>query len=358
MMNFKQLLFLFSLFSIVSCQKDDSPNLPKEEQSSYSNGIFITNEGNFGSGNASITYLDEESNETENGVFKSVNGNPLGDTAQSLTFSDGLAFIVLNVSNKIEIVDRETFESVTTISEHLSNPRYVVVLNNKMFVSNWGDGMDSTDDFIAVFSLADFSFIKNIEVPEGPEQMVKNGNLIYIAHKGGYSFNNLVSIIDSETDAVIKEIEVGDVPNSMVVEGNNLWVLAAGKPSYANEETAGSLSAIDLNTNEVSRSITFPSVSGHPDHLMDFDSKLYYTIGKSIYAFDPSEESLSQMALFEAEEAAILYGFNISDNKAYVASPSSDFTGDGKLYVYDLLDGNLLNQYSTGINPNSVYFNE
>lgn len=358
MMKLKYLLFLLSIFSIVSCQKEDSPKLPEEEQSAYSKGVFIINEGNFGSGNSSVSFLNEESSTTENNIFQNVNASLLGDTAQSMAFSDDLALIVLNVSNKIEIVNRNTFESMATISEHLSNPRYAFVLNDKIFVSNWGDGMDASDDFVAVFSLADFSFIENIDVAEGPEKIIENGNKIYVAHIGGFSFNNIVSVIDSETDAVIKEIEVGDVPTSMVIDDNKLWVLSSGKPAYADEETAGSLSLIDMNTNEVSKSIKFASVSEHPDHLVGFNSMLYYTMGQSIYSFDPSEDSISQTSLFQAEEAAVLYGFSINDNKAYIPSPNSDFTGDGNLYIYNLSDGSLLEQYSTGINPNSVYFNE
>ncbi len=355
-MNYNKLLFLISLITLVSCQKEDSPEVTKEKESVYKNGIFILNEGNFGSGNASVTFLDEENAEIEKGIFQKTNENPLGDTAQSLSFFDDLAFIVLNVSNKIEIVNRNNFENIATISANLSNPRYAIAQNGKLYVSNWGDGMDPDDDFIAVFKLSDFSFEEKIEVAEGPEQIIESGNSIYVAHTGGFSFNNIVSVIDTDSKVVEEEIEVGFMPNSMLVHGNRLWVLSAGKPAYADEETGGSLSEIDLDSDEMINSFDFPA-STHPDHLLGFNGDLYYSLGKSVFKFDNSE-SLSEVPVFTAEEADILYGLSISDGKAYITSPNADFTGDGNLFIYNLSDGTLLNQFSTGINPNSVYFNE
>lgn len=354
-MNFKPLsLLLLLLFIFSSCEKDDPVPIDQEE-SAYKEGLFILNEGNFGSANASVSFLNEENGEIQNHIFQQVNGNPLGDTAQSLSFYEDYAIIVLNVSNKIEIVDRDTFESVATISSNLSNPRYAIVKSGKLYVSNWGDGMNAEDDYIAVFDLSDYSFSEKIEVSEGPEQMLVANNSIYIAHVGGFSFNDIVSVLNSETDEIVKEIEVGDVPNSMVVQGDRLWVLSGGKPSYADEETGGNISEIDLSRNEVLNSFDF-AASVHPDHLVDFNGNLFYIIGKSVFKFDNSD-ALSEMPVLTAEEADILYGFGIKDGKAYIASPNADFTGDGNLYVYDLLNGSILEQYSTGINPNSVYFN-
>ena len=61
---------------------------------------------------------------------------------------------------------------------------------------------------------------------------------------------------------------------------------------------------------------------------------------------------------FQLDQVSVLYGLEVRENKIYVASPNSDFTGNGELYVYDLNDGSLLDQYTTGINPNGIYFND
>ncbi|QYA26785.1 YncE family protein [Gramella sp. MT6] len=356
-MNYKHLLLLFFIALLFnSCENDDCCAPVPETDAQFQSGIFVLNEGNFGSANASVNFINEENEENSAQIFNNINGFDLGDTAQSMEMHDVLAIIVVNVSNKIEIVNRFTFESLGTINTNLMNPRFAEVIGDKLFVTNWGDGGNPDDDFVAVFNLVNFSFIETIPVAEGPENLISVNNALYVAHKGGFSFNNIVSVIDSESNVVVKEIEVGDVPNSMVVQGNDLWVLASGKPSYADVETAGELSRIELATNEVVEFSEFPESSIHPENLQLSGNSAYFTIGKSVYQYDLGEE-LPESAEYSLDEVAVLYGFEIHDNKIYVASPRADFTGDGDLYIYDLGDGSLLDQYSAGINPNGIYFN-
>lgn len=356
-MNYKHFLLLLSItFFLNSCDDDTDCCPMPEPEAEFESGILVLNEGNFGSANASVSFVNPDNQENSPLIFSNINGMPLGDTAQSMEMHEALAIIVVNVSNKIEIVNRYTFESLGTINTNLMNPRFAEVINNKLFVTNWGDGTNPDDDFVAVFDIMDFSFIESIPVAEGPEKMISANNSLYIAHKGGFSFNNIVSLIDAGTNAVINEIEVGDMPNSMFIQGNDLWVLASGKPSYADVETAGELSRIDLGSNEVVEFLEFPESTVHPDNLQISGSEAYFTIGKSVFKYD-LDGSLPDSAEFTLEEASVLYGFEIYENRIYVASPRADFTGDGNLYIYDLNDGGLIDQYSTGINPNGIYFN-
>ena len=356
-MNYKHLLLLLSIVLFFNSCEDDTDCCPMPEpEAEFQSGIFILNEGNFGSANASVTYINEDTETVGAGIFNNINNYSLGDTAQSMRMFEELAIIVVNVSNKIEIVNRYTFESLATINTNLQNPRYAGVLEDKLYVTNWGDGMDPEDDFVAVFDLADYSFLRSIPVSEGPEKLISANNKIYVAHTGGFSFNNIVSVIENDAAEVETEIEVGDLPNSMVVKENDLWVLAGGKPSYADVETAGRLSKIDLTSNEVVESIEFPEKSIHPANLNIAGSDAYFTLGKSVFKYTEGG-ALPDAAEYSLDDAALIYGFEVYEDKIYVASPNADFTGDGNLYIYDLADGNLLNKYTTGINPNGIYFN-
>ena len=356
-MKNRYFLALFSLiFLFNSCEDETECCGTPEEEAQYQTGIFVLNEGNFGSGNSSVTYINEEDNNLQSQIFKSINGTDLGDTAQSIAWTDELAIIVVNVSNKLEIVNRFSFERLGSIDSQLENPRYAVLVDDKIYVTNWGDGMDPDDDFVAVFNRADFSYIESIPVAEGPEKLLAGNGKIYVAHKGGFSFNNIISVIDAGTSQIEAEIEVGDLPNSMVLDGNRLWVLASGKPSYSGAETPGTLSEINTGTNELVNEYTFPDVSMHPAHLNLIDSDVYFSMGKSLYTYNLAEMRVE--ARFDFQEPSLLYGVEIRDSRIFIASPNADFTGDGKLYIYDLGTGGLLEQYSVGINPNGIYFNE
>ena len=356
-MNYKKLLLLLlSVLFFQSCSDETDCCPMPEQEAQFETGIFVLNEGNFGSANASVSFLTEDMEQMQSSIFKNSNGKDLGDTAQSLKMHESLAIIIVNVSNKIEIVNRYTFESIATIDANLQNPRYAEVAENKIYISNWGDGMDPADDFVAVFDLADFSFIKSIPVDEGPEKIMVGGEKLFVAHTGGFSFNDIISVISTASNEVEAEVQVGDVPNSMVLDGNNLWVLSGGMPAYAETETAGKLTNIDISSNEINEEFEFPESSMHPANLNLAGNDFYLTMGKSLFKYNMA--AMQPSLEFEMQEPAVLYGFEIHDGKVYVASPNADFTGDGTLYIYDLSDGSLLEQFLVGINPNGIYFND
>lgn len=350
------ILAIFGLLLFTSCQKEDAVD-PVPATGTYSEGIFILNEGNYGSGNSSVSFLNSEG-EMSQSVFSAQNsGQALGDTGQSLGFYGDLAFVVLNVSNKIEVVNRNSFEEVAAITSGLNNPRYISFYDGKAYVTNWGDGTNPDDDFVAVINAETFAVEKKISVAEGPEQIVEAGGEIYVAHPGGYSFSNKISVIDPENDVVADTIEVGEVPNSLEVSGNYLWVSCSGLPSYASEETAGKIAKIDLSTNEVTAELQLPKATDHPANLEVADDSVYYTLGNSVYSFQADASVLPSSESFNLEEVSVLYGFEVKDGLLYAASANPDFTGNGKLLIYQASGGKLLNSFETGINPGGIYFN-
>ncbi|WP_029036490.1 YncE family protein [Salinimicrobium xinjiangense] len=349
-------LFYFLLASsiLVSCSTDDdNPDIP-EPSGAYTDGVVILNEGNFGQGNSSVSFLDPQSGNVNHNIFKTVNGEGLGDTATDIGFYEDLAFIVVNVSNTIQVVDRHTFEHVATIDTDLNNPRKIAFLNGMAYITNWGEGSNPDDDYIAVFNAKDFQLSIKIAVEEGPEDILEQGSKIFVAHLGGWSYNNVVSVISN--NEVVKTIEVGEGPNSLAAGNDFLWVSASGLPDWMGE-TAGSISKINLSTLEVVQDYTFEDVSQHPNHLNLNNGNVFYTLENEVYSFATSETSLPATPLYTLEEVDYLYGFTILEGKAYAASADPGFTGNGKLYVYEAATGSLSSGYDTGINPNGAYFN-
>lgn len=316
------------------------------------NGILVLHEGNFFGGNASVSFVTEDLTTVTNGVFIKANAGPLGDVAQSIAFNDGLAYIVVNNSQKIEVVNRFNFESVATIDSGLLNPRYMVFANGKGYVTNWGDGTVADDDYVAVINLDDHTVESTIAVEEGPEEILANGDMLYVAHRGGFSQNNIVSVIDVATNA-IETVTVGDVPDTMQFDANgNLWVLCAGVPSFTGNETAGSLVIVDISNNTVSNTFNF-GLTEHPEHLSVNGSTLYYYLAGEVFAMEmdatdlPSSPVISGVSFYDmAINEGLLYG-----------TDAKDFASNGSLEIYNLTTNSLVDSKEVSIVPSEVYFN-
>jgi len=344
-------IFVFA-FTFVSCSDDDDevPAVPKGE---YENGILISNEGPWGSGTGTITYISDDYSLIEQEIFKKVNNSDIGNVLQSIGFYNDNAYLVANTSNTVTVVDRYTFKEMSVISEGFNNPRYFVEANGKGYVTNWGDPNSNDDDFVAVINLSTNLVESTIAVQFGPEKIIAVDNTIYVAHKGGYGQNNLVSVIDANTNDVSKTIEVGFVPNSLTLDNmNNLWVLSGGNPSWSGAESKGVLSKINTSTNVVTSSIDF-SETEHPDFLSFDENNLYYNLNGNVYKMNVSASELPTNEVISG-----LYSYNmVVDNGVLYSTDAGDFASNGKIYVYDLTTNSISNTFTTGLIPGGIYFN-
>lgn len=352
MKNIKTLLFalLATSFTLQSCSSDDDNNNPIEQNGSYKDGIFVLNEGAMGSNNAEVTFFKNGA-ATQN-LFKTVNPTlNLGNVATSILFEDNDGYIVVNLSNKIEVVHATTFESKGTITANLNNPRYIAADDNKIYVTNWGDATNPDDDFISVFRRSDLAFEKKIDVKEGPDQILIENNKLVISHSGGWSNGNSVSIYNLATNT-LENITVGDVPSAMVEENGIVYVLCSGI-TWGGTPSAGKLVKINLNTNSVTQTINFAD-GQNPRFLVEENNQIFYTLNNQVYRLALQDNTLPQNALF-AFDATYIYAFNIHNGAIYIGD-AKDFASNGEVKYYSIA-GNLLGQFSTGIGPNFIAYN-
>ena len=356
-MKFSKLVFvaLVSSVFLTSCSDDDT--IVESPLGSYDNGVLILNQGGFGHGDASVSYLSEDFTTQQNNIFSIVNPTiTLGDTGQDVGLYQNLAFIVLNYSNKIEVVNRYTMAHVSTISSGLNNPRYIAFSNGKGFVTNWGDGGSTSDDYVAVLNLSTYAVSSTIPVAEGPERIVENDNKLYVAHAGGYGYGSTISVINATNNTLSTTINVGDVPNSLEVNNGSLYVICGGKPSYAPTETAGKFVKINLTNNSVASTLNFPAAT-HPSNLDLVDNTVFYTVDSSIYKSTLTAATLPTTALFSTTAQGVygVYSFAVHNDKIYVGD-AADYNSNGKVYVYSST-GSLEHSYTVGVIPAGFYFN-
>ena len=348
-------MIALAITTFTSCVKDnliDDGGIVVE--GNYDNGYFVTNEGNFGSGNGTISFVSEDGT-VENEVFSSVNAFPLGDVVQSMNIFGGNAYILVNGSSKIEVASIDSMNSVATI-EGLISPRYIVkVSDSKAYVTDWGiNGLQVVD-------LTTNTISSTITCGTGPEGIVVSdfSPFAYVCNLGGFGLDNTVSVIDIENDVVVSTLEVGDRPNSVVVDANgDVWVLTGGYTEYdANwnvvSETAGNL--VKISNNEIVSTYIF-SVGNHPEDLVinDEGNTLFYSDGswsKSVYAFDITDTKLSTTALINKN----FYGLGC-DNGYLYGTDAVDFSQNGWSFQYTT-NGDLVDSAQVGIIPGGYSFN-
>lgn len=358
-MIFKRVFVIAALaVFFASCSNDDEQGLVDDlPLGAYDNGVLILNQGNFGQDNASISYLSNDFSTFQESAFFTVNPTKiLGNTAQDIGFFNDLAFVVVNASNKIIVVNRYTLEYIATIDSGLDNPRYIAFANGKGYVTNWGDGGVTTDDYVAVVNLSNYTISGTISVLEGPERIIESNGNLYVAHQGGYGYGNSVSVINSASNSVSSSITVADVPNSLQVKNGFLYVMCGGKAAWTQDETLGKLVKINLSNYTESSSIDF-ATGNHPSNLYISNDIIYYTQDSSVFSMGLNATTLPSAALFSTVGQGVygVYSFAVENNKIYVGD-AGDYNSNGKVYVYSLT-GTLENQYTVGVIPAGFYFN-
>jgi YVTN family beta-propeller protein len=334
-----------------SCSNDDGEI--QEPVGDYANGILVSNEGPFSNGTGTVSFISGDLSVVNNGIYKLTNGEDLGTVVQSIGFAEDEAFVVANVSNRINVVNRYTFEKIASITEGLDNPRYFVEANGKGYVTNWGDTADETDDFVAVINLQNYTVEGTISVVLGPEAILAKGNMVYVAHQGAWGQNNKVSVINTTSNEVEQTLTVGDVPNSMQLDASgNLWVLASGKPAYTGDETAGVLSKINTVTNEVDTNIQFETTQ-HPGSLNFDGGALYYHLGDKVFKQSLSSTTLGMETVLEGVG---FYTMEVNNGRLY-GTDAGDYASNGTVAIYDLNTEQLIKSLTVGIIPGGIYFN-
>lgn len=357
-------VFLLICISIISCKKEE--NNDKIANTYIESGsAIVVNEGNFGSSNGSVSYIDRNGIAT-NFIYENANnGSSIGDVIQSYTRVGNKGIICVNNSYKIEIVDARTFKRLATIvdttaTQNTSYVRYALgINNNKAYVTNGNFAGE-----VEVIDLTTNTITKSINVGNGPEQLAMVGNNVYVCNSGGYGVDSTVSIINATTDVVTSTINVGDIPTKIVKDAqNNVWVLCAGQSDYSNYPLVNKLSAsklvkINTSNNTVDKSFTLIN-AGNPSYVVNLaignnGRTIYYSVSDKIYALDISSNTLPVTSIISGRS---FYGLAASPyNNQIWGLHAPNFTSSGYVFRYTST-GSLIDSVKVGIGPNSVFFN-
>lgn len=353
----KKFLWLSAiLLMVISCNPDGNDNSP----GTYAGGYFVLNEGPFGSGTGTITYYNSTFSSTTQNVYELVNGEPLGNIVQSAFIVGDLMYIVVNNANKIVVVNRYTMQKISEITSGLSNPRYCIVVNNKVYTTNWGTLSSSTDDKVTVHQANDGVLITSISVPEGPERIALMGDKAYVLVKGVLNQNNKLLRINLSNNTIENTFTIGWQPDSFYVRNNILTILCSGKFTYD--------SSWNIIPQEDAQIWRLQSWSSSPVKINDFsdttsqielaydlsywNGQHYMRIGGKVMRLPDGAPSTTGAVEFLNENFYRLQ----SINGLIIGLDAGNFTSNGQAKIYNS-SGTLLHTLTTGIIPTEVVYN-
>ncbi|MBX7150809.1 hypothetical protein K1X84_04170 [bacterium] len=299
--------------------------------------VFIVCEGNYGAGNSTLSILDTATYDTTfTNVYKKANGNKLGDMAHSILVVDSLGFIAVTFSDKIDIINTRTFESVATIDD-IKTPRNLVYTNGKLYVTSYEDSAVIKIDY------ATHAVESTIKLRHRPDEITLIGNKAFISNSPNRN-DSVISVINLSTEQA-DTIIVGKNPVAIAADlsRNRVYVACSGLSSEV-----GFIAVIDANSETMAEKLEeFQNV--RPVKLALQDSLLAYISGSNslrIYNLNlnVAVKSISNSLTFYALAFV---------NGELMATDGLDFVSNGFLYRFDS-QFNFKKQYPVGVAPSMI----
>lgn len=299
--------------------------------------VFIVCEGNYDAGNATLSILDTLMYDTTfTDVYKKANGNKLGDMAHSMLVRDSLGFIAVTFSDKIEIINTRTFESVGTIAD-IKTPRNLAYTNGKLYATSYEDSAVVRIDYFT------HEVESSIKLRHRPDEIAVLGNKAFVSSSPNRN-DSVISVIDLLTEQA-DTIIVGKNPVAVTADGarNRVYVACSGLSG-----SAGFIAVIDANSESMMAKLEeFQNVK--PVKLALRDSLLAYISGSnSLRIFN-----LNLNTTIKSISNSLTFYTLAFVNGELMATDGLDFVSNGFLYRFDS-QFNFKKQYPVGVAPSAI----
>src|SRR5574344_2893631 len=214
--NLFSLIFILAMTTVLfSCRNDEMiitseenhlQGMTSSDGGSY-RGLYLLNEGNMGSNKCTLDYLDFTNMTYSRNIYPERNPNvvkALGDVGNAIQIYGGKMYIVVNCSNKVEVINAQTGIRIGQVN--IDNCRYITFDGGYAYVSSYVApvGIDPESPRGAVYQVdtASLSIVNKVTVGYQPEEMAVKDSILYVANSGGYrapNYDNTVSTVSLST---------------------------------------------------------------------------------------------------------------------------------------------------------------
>lgn len=318
--------------------------------------ILVGNEGGFGAGNASLSLISTSESTVSNDLYSEANdGASVGDVLNSIGQFGEELFLVVNNSEKIEVVNASNFERTKTIAIAGGSPRYISFVTESIaYVSDlYGGGLHVVNPSTGGYE----SFI---DLSNSVEHLLLHGEELWTSESIDENFNpgDEIIIVSTQTNSEVENIELSAGVNKLVKDVNGkIWVLCSGD-GFASPVAPAELYRIDPATKEIEANWELPQVTGYAPVGLAISpnrEELYYVMQGKVYRMNIADNELPADPFIEPG-LTTLYTIHCDGQTGQIAlTDVKDYSQDGTVHIYDS-NGSEMGSFTTDIIPNAVHW--
>lgn len=361
---------------LVSCREDEVVPMPEPERKGEAQdiplaGFWLLNQGNMGSNKATLDrYTFADALYCRN-VYPSLNPGvamELGDVGNAMHAYGSRLYIVVNCSNKVEVLDLRSGRRIGHID--IPNCRDIAFDGPSAYVTSYAGPVEVAVDYAQKGYVARIDTLTLREtgrqtVGYQPDGIAISQGRIFVANSGGYrvpNYEHTVSVLDLGTLRPVGLIDVAEnLCHAIADDNGQVWISSRG--DYY--DIPSRLYRIDATTLQLADCIDIP-VSAMwlcPDGRLLTVSATFnystYQLEKVFAVVDTSSRSLlSRNFVADGTESEIKVPYGVACNpvtgEIYVADART-YINPGYLYCFSP-DGILKWKQRTGDVPSSIVF--
>jgi len=311
-------------------------------------GLYVVNEGNMYMNKASLDYVDFTAGSYRKNIYNQANPEVtkgLGDVGNDVGVYGSKLYVVVNGSNKVEVLNVKTGKRIQQID--IINCRYITFTRGKAYVSAYlgqiGDP-NAPNGIVAEIDTTSLKETKRIVVGRQPEEMAVVGNNLYVANSGGYTpsnYENTISVINLNSFTETKRIPVAINLHRLKADRyGDLYVTSRG--DYL--DVPSRLYVINTQTDQIKK--VFDIAAGNlvidDDLAYIYSTQFNILTGKSTVSYDmlnvKDEVLLSRKFITDGSDKNILIPYGIAVHpvsKDVFVTDATDYVTPGVLYCFD-----------------------
>ncbi|MBQ2562130.1 MAG: YncE family protein [Muribaculaceae bacterium] len=348
------LVALMAMVLLVACREEQFIFVPEEVEVTlpeYTSlqGFYLLNEGNMNSNKATLDYYNFRTGRYTRNVFAFANPNvpkEMGDVGNDLGIYGSKLYAVINCSNKIDVMDKNTVKKIGQID--IPNCRYIKFYGGYAYVTSYAGPVELSPEYtqrgyVAKIDTATLQVVDKCLVGFQPDELdIVNGK-IYVANSGGYmvpNYENTVSVIDIDTFTEDSRIEIAINLQCCKADSHGMLWLSSRGDYYDNQSR---LYVYDTRHQRLAKTLDL-RVSN-----MWLDGDSLYVIGaqfsyvtmnyETTYAIinTLTMEQVSSKFITDGTDATIVMPYGIAVNpitKDIYVTDASSYVDAGRLYCF------------------------